>query len=91
MRTLVSIALLFAALISSSIQASPLDDAKEAGDVIEWRDGYVRAHGNVPSAIEALVKSVNQRRNEAYAKIAKKNGISAKQVGEESYLRRHKQ
>ena len=89
MRTLVSIVLLIAALISMPLQASPLDDARAAGYIIEMPNGYVKAHGNVSPRISVLVADVNKRRREAYLRIAKKNGISAEQVAMESYVKRH--
>jgi len=88
MRTLISILLLIAALISMPLQASPLDDARAAGYVIETPNGYVKAHGNVSPRISVLVADVNKRRREAYLRIAKKNGISAEQVAIESYVKR---
>ena len=89
MRTLVSIILLVAALISMPLVASPLDDARAAGYVIEMPNGYVKAHGGVPARISVMVADVNKRRREAYLRIAKKNGIPAEQVAMESYVRRH--
>ena len=90
MRILISIILLAVTLISLPLQASPLADARAAGHVTEMPNGYVKAHGNVSPGIHDLVTDVNQRRREAYSRIAKKNGISAKQVAKESYLKRQK-
>ena len=88
MRTLVSIVLLLAALISMPLQASPLDDARAAGHAIETPDGYVKAQGKSSPRIDAMVADVNKRRRQAYLRIAKKNGISAEQVAKESYVKR---
>ena len=88
MRTIFISMLLSTALISMPLQASPLDDARAAGHVIETPNGYVRENGNVSQHIKALVADVNKRRREAYARIAKKNGISAEQVASESYIKR---
>ncbi len=88
MRILFSSLLLLAAFINMPLQASPLDDARAAGYVIETPDGYVKAQGNVPPRINAMVADVNKRRREAYLRIAKKNGVSAEQVAMESYVKR---
>lgn len=77
------------ALLAMPIHASPLDDARKAGQVTEMPNGYVMANGNVPSDVNALVTDINKRRREAYEKIAKKNGIPVKQVASESYAKRH--
>ena len=85
------ICLLFLIAVCSFSQASPLDDARNAGQVVETADGYVRATdaaGSVPANIQTLVDDINKRRKAAYGDIAKKNGISVAQVGAESYKRR---
>ncbi|HIG42630.1 MAG: DUF1318 domain-containing protein [bacterium] len=87
------ICLSFLIAVCSFTQASPLDDARSAGQVVETADGYVRATdaaGSVPADIQALVNDINKRRKAAYSDIAKKNGISVAQVGAESYKRRVK-
>jgi uncharacterized protein YdbL (DUF1318 family) len=83
--------MLLMALIAMPIQASPLDDARNAGHVYEMPNGYIMAtaHGKVPSDISDLVTDVNKRRRDAYGKIAEKNGISVDQVASESYKKRH--
>ena len=88
MRTLLACAVLLSSLISMGLMASPLDDAREAGQIIETSDGYVKAATGVSSDITTLVLDINKRRQEAYTKIAKKNGLTVKQVGEESYKKR---
>ena len=74
--------------MSLNIDASPLDDARGAGYIVETPDGYVKSQGEVSPEIKVLVLDVNSRRRDAYKNIAKKNGISVKQVGEESYAKR---
>ncbi|MBQ60862.1 MAG: hypothetical protein CMQ19_02185 [Gammaproteobacteria bacterium] len=91
MRTTISSMVLVAALISMPLQASPLSDARTAGQVTEQPSGYVKAGTDVSPAISALVADVNKRRRQAYSRIAKKNGISVDQVAKESYVRRSKQ
>jgi len=56
-------------------QASPLDDAKAAGQLGERWDGYlgvVKPNG----AAEALAADINQKRKAHYAQIAAKNGAT---------------
>ena len=88
MRTILTSIVLLTTFASINLMASPLDDAREAGHVIETPDGYVKATAGVPADITALVTDINERRKVAYSKIAKKNGLTAKQVGEESYKKR---
>jgi uncharacterized protein len=88
MRTLLTCVILLTTLISIDLVASPLDDAREAGQIVETSDGYVKAAAGVPAEITALATDINERRREAYTKIAKKNGLKVKQVGEESYKKR---
>lgn len=81
--------LCFALLFSTAmIQASPLDDARNSGQIVELPTGYVKATGASPAATKALAVDVNKRRAEAYGRIAKKNGLSAAQVAAESYKKR---
>jgi uncharacterized protein YdbL (DUF1318 family) len=84
-RLLISIVLLFSAAM---LQASPLDDARNAGQIVELPSGYVQATGSAPAQIKALAADVNKRRKAAYEQIAKKNGISVEQVAIESYKKR---
>ena len=88
MRTFLTSLVLLTTFTCMNLIASPLDDAREAGQIIETSDGYVKAAAGVPADITALVTDINKRRQEAYAKIAKRNGLPAKQVGEESYKKR---
>jgi uncharacterized protein YdbL (DUF1318 family) len=82
--------LLGAALLTISFAAlaSPLDDARDAGYVVELPTGYVAKANAAPASIAALVADINQRRKEAYERIARKNGITTEQVGAESYRHR---
>ncbi|HJL60613.1 MAG TPA: DUF1318 domain-containing protein [Pseudomonadales bacterium] len=90
MRKLATSAMLLIAIISMPLQASPLDDARNSGQVVELANGYVKAKGDVPANIRSLVADVNKRRKTAYTKIAKRNGISVDQVAAESYVKRKK-
>ena len=72
------------------IFASPLDDARKSGQVMEMSDGYVKAQSSASASTRALVQDINVRRRAAYAKIAKKNGISTETVATESYKKRIK-
>lgn len=74
--------------ISFVAGASPLDDARAAGYVIELPTGYVAKTDTAPASVAALVTDINQRRKQAYERIARKNGISTEQVAAESYRQR---
>lgn len=82
--------LLFSVLLalSFSAAAAPLDDAKRAGYVIEIPTGYVEATPEAPASIKALAEDINERRRQAYERIGQRNGITADQVGVESYRKR---
>ena len=68
-------ALLFVA--PSAVWAGSLSDAKAAGWVGEQADGLLGiVDSSAPESAKALVKSVNAKRREGYASIAKKNGTS---------------
>lgn len=85
-------ALLLTALVVAPVSwASPLSDAKEAGLVQEKADGYVAGKKGAAQKIQQLVEDVNERRREAYKKIAAKNGVNIEQVARASYERRHPQ
>lgn len=88
MRKFTTTVLFLVALMATSVQASPLNDARNAGQVMEMPNGYVMAHGQVPADVSALVADVNKRRRAAYEKIAKKNGVSVNHVASESYTKR---
>jgi uncharacterized protein YdbL (DUF1318 family) len=64
-------------LIAPAAQAADLDSAKAAGQIGEQRDGLLGlVKADAPADVKALVASVNAKRKEAYAKIAKKNGTT---------------
>lgn len=65
---------------SHACLALDLDTAKSQGLVGEQTDGYLGIV--IPSPeVEYLTTQINQQRREAYARIAKKNGISVDKVG----------
>ncbi len=90
LNSLMRLSVLLIALFSGAVQASPLDDARNAGQVMEMPNGYIMAKGSPSADINALVKDINNRRKTAYEKIAKKNGISVDQVAKESYRKRQR-
>ena len=90
MRNWIVFALLVTLMAVQDLQASPLDDARLAGQVLEMADGYVKASGQQSGEISALVAEVNKRRRSAYGRIAKKNGIAIDMVAAESYRARSK-
>ncbi|MFT4677420.1 MAG: hypothetical protein ACJAX5_000514 [Patiriisocius sp.] len=75
-------------LSAATVQASPLDDARNAGQIVEQASGYVQATAAAPGSVKALAVDVNERRAAAYGRIAKKNGLTAEQVATESYKKR---
>ena len=81
--------LLCCTAFSGALIASPLSDARDVGLIIELETGYVAAAETASVDITALVEKVNQSRKAAYEKIAEKNGITAVQVGYESYKKRY--
>lgn len=82
--------LLATLIFSASALANPLDDARQKGYVVEMPNGYIKAAPGAPADIGKLVREINQKRKAVYQKIAEKHGISAEQVGAESYRKRMK-
>lgn len=80
--------LIIALLISFNAVASPLDDARASGDIVELATGYVQAKSGASAKVKALAADVNKRRKDAYSRIAKKNGVAVEQVAAESYKKR---
>ena len=77
MRTLLRIALAAAALlVAAAAPASPLDDAKRAGQVGEQADGYVGVVPGAPASAGQLADRINAERSARYAEIAAKTGTS---------------
>jgi len=56
--------------------ASPLDDAKRAGQVGEQADGYVGVVPGAPASARALADRINAERAERYGEIAAKTNAS---------------
>lgn len=56
--------------------ASPLDDAKQAGQLGEQADGYVGVRPGAPESAHQLAGRINSERGERYAEIAAKNDTS---------------
>jgi uncharacterized protein YdbL (DUF1318 family) len=78
---IVAIAIVFALFLAPAAYADPLDNAKSAGYVGEQRNGLLGlVDSNAPGDVKALVDSVNAKRKDAYAAIAKKNGTSLASV-----------
>ncbi len=70
-----------ALLLALPAAAASLDEAKASGEVGEQVDGYVGlVSGKGTAAARALVEKVNAGRREAYAEIARANGISVEAV-----------
>jgi uncharacterized protein YdbL (DUF1318 family) len=76
-----AIAAAFALLIAPAAHADALDAAKSAGFVGERRDGLLGlVKSDAPADVKALVQSVNAKRKDKYAAIAKKNGTTVAAV-----------
>ena len=68
-------------LIAAAAHADPLDDAKASGTVGERTDGMLGlVKADAPADVQALVQSVNAKRKQSYASIAKKNGTTPQAV-----------
>lgn len=80
-KSIISILFFLSILIAAPVNANELDQAKAQGQVCEQNDGFLRAKAGAPGNIKNLVQKINAKRKDAYAKIAKKNGIDAGQVG----------
>jgi uncharacterized protein YdbL (DUF1318 family) len=76
-----AVAAALALLIAPAAHADSLDDAKAAGYVGERTDGMLGLVKNdAPADVKALIASVNAKRRESYASIAKKNGTTLEAV-----------
>jgi uncharacterized protein YdbL (DUF1318 family) len=75
-RVLLAAAAAVLPLPSRTAFALTLDEAKAQGLVGERPDGFVGiVDPKAPAEVRALVEEVNAKRREAYAQIAKKNGV----------------
>ncbi|MDJ0958560.1 MAG: YdbL family protein [Arenicellales bacterium] len=72
--------IVIAFLLTAPVAAADVGDAKAKGHACEQTNGYLRATGSAPGDVKALVKNVNAKRKEQYAKIATKNGVAVDQV-----------
>ncbi|MEG3638210.1 YdbL family protein [Magnetococcus sp. PR-3] len=72
---------LMAMMLATTLHASPLNDAKQAGYLGEKGDGYVGlVSNNAPSSIKQLMQEINLKRRAKYRQIAGKNGTSLRSV-----------
>jgi uncharacterized protein YdbL (DUF1318 family) len=71
----------FLVLGAPAAGASPLDDAKAAGQVGEGPDGYVHlVDQGAPADVKAMVEGVNAKRKAKYESIAKKRSAPVEAV-----------
>lgn len=78
--TLIALLLALASLgFHGQALALDLGQAKATGLVGEQPDGYLGVVQATPAAVE-LAADINQQRREAYARIAKQNGVTIEQV-----------
>ena len=72
-----AVASALALLVAPAANADSLDNAKAAGYVGERTNGMLGlVKQDAPANVKQLVESVNARRKQSYASIAKKNGTS---------------
>ncbi|ABK42734.1 Uncharacterized conserved protein UCP025560 [Magnetococcus marinus MC-1] len=72
---------MLAMLLTTALQASPLDEAKQAGYLGEQGDGYVGlVTPSAPSSAKQLMQEINLKRRDKYREIASKNNISLRSV-----------
>jgi len=77
-QTLVFTAFVF---FATALFAADIDQAKRDGLIGERADGYLGlVVESAPADVRALVASVNNKRKEEYARIAKQNNITLEQV-----------
>lgn len=78
MRRIFSVLIMLVAM-SFSVQAMNLQDAKQAGLVGEQTNGYLGAV-KPSSEVNALVKSVNEKRKAKYQELATKHNVSVQAI-----------
>ncbi|CUR45450.1 YdbL family probable chaperone protein [Alloalcanivorax xenomutans] len=80
MMKIIKVALMVTALtMAGSAFALELDQAKTQGLVGEQPNGYLGVVKATPEAVQ-LVSEVNEKRRQAYERIARQNGITLEQV-----------
>ncbi|MET1256102.1 YdbL family protein [Aliikangiella maris] len=67
-------------LFSTQVFAINLTDAKKQGLIGEQYNGYLGIVAKSNTEVTELVQSTNEKRKEKYEEIAKKRGISLKEV-----------
>lgn len=73
---------LAAALATGPVEAQSLDALRESGVVGERFDGFAQVRdAGAPEEVRSLVKQVNDKRREIYAKRAIQEGVPVDQVG----------
>jgi uncharacterized protein YdbL (DUF1318 family) len=77
----IALAAAFALLLAPAAFADALDDAKASGMIGERTDGSLGlVKSDAPDEIKQLVRSINAKRTQRYAEIAKKNGTTPEAV-----------
>lgn len=76
MKSILALSLAVALLGGFPAAASPLDDAKHAGQLGEQADGYVGVRPGAPESAHELAGEINAARGTRYAEIAAKNDTS---------------
>lgn len=66
--------------LATPVYAANVGEAKAKGHACEQTDGYLHATGSAPADVKTLIKNVNAKRKEQYAKIANKNSVAVDQV-----------
>ncbi|MDZ7840625.1 MAG: YdbL family protein [Gammaproteobacteria bacterium] len=73
--------ILILALLSPGLFAADLDQAKQRGMVCELPNGFLRAANSAPADVTTMVKNINEKRKQEYARIASEHGVTPEDVG----------
>lgn len=79
MKTIRHLLFVVTLLFAGAVYALDLDSAKSQGLLGEQPNGYLGVVKATPEAVE-LASEVNEKRREAYRRIARENGITLEQV-----------
>lgn len=78
---ILGLGLLLAAMSLPGAFAADLDQAKQRGMVCELPTGFLEATGSATGDVQAMVKNINDRRKQEYARIAEEHGVTPEDVG----------
>lgn len=84
MKTYILISLLACSLFVTSgvsAQTTDLDTARANNSITELPNGFIKANND---RMKAFADEINKKRKQAYEDIAKKNGLTVEQVGQQA-------